>query len=196
MLRYDPYAIAPGHVLGFSGKGYKSTVVKLCTYAGPINGLSHVAVVANSRDGELLVFESTSLSTIPCVLQNKLVKGVQAHYLEHVLADKGNRAIYHYPLYRPLYCFEDVRLTEFLMSMLGVPYNMPGALRAAGVGLSWIESFIHPTMLTHLFCSELIAAALSYVGIWPTTMADRWNPALLCRVMRTQGVLRKPRRLR
>ena len=104
--------------------------------------------------------------------------------------------VWRYPLYRPLYPTEDERLTEFLMATIHTPYDKLGAIRSAGVGLSWIESLLHPDNLNSIFCSELVAAAYACVGLWATAHVARWNPNRLARWLRSAGVLRKPRRLK
>ena len=60
---------------------------------------------------------------------------------------------------------EDERLTEFLMATIHTPYDAMGAIRSAGVGLSWIESLLHPDNLNSIFCSEWVAAAYANIGL-------------------------------
>jgi hypothetical protein len=103
---------------------------------------------------------------------------------------------WHYPLYRPLYEYEDKRLTEFLMATIHTPYDAMGAFRSAGVGLSWIESLFHPANLHSIFCSEWVAAAYADIGIVPSANAARWNPNHLVRRLRGAEILLNPRRLK
>ena len=188
--------VKAGDVVGFSGRSWISAGINLATYGLPLWGISHVGIMANSPDGKLRIFESTSLDgDIPCEITGKVICGTQAHSLDFILQHYQGRA-WHYPLYRPLYPTEDERLTEFLIDTLGTPYDAMGAFRSAGVGLSWIESLFHPSNLHTIFCSEWVAAAYAVTGLHATDNVSRWNPNRLCRNLRWHGILCKPRRLK
>jgi len=187
--------VKAGDVLGFSGRGFASAAINLATYGIPGFGCSHVAIFGVTDDKRLLVFESTSLSSIPCAIRGSVFSGTQAHELDAMLQDYDGK-VYHYPLYRPLYIAENERLTQFLMETLGTSYDMTGAFRTAGVGLSWVESLLRPQDLTQIFCSELVAAALTYVGIFPTTNVSRWNPNRLVRTLHKHGLVGRAERLK
>lgn len=191
----DMNVIKPGDVIGFSGCGWVSAAVNIGTYGLPFFGISHVGVMAKDEEGRLLLFESTSLQNLPCVFSGENFVGTQAHVLGDVLEVYSGR-IYHYPLYRPLYRNEDTRLTRFLMETIHTPYDLMGAFRATGVGISWIESLFREQDLSAIFCSEWIASAFSMVGIFPTSNASRWNPNRFVRHLRWNDVLFKPRRLK
>jgi len=194
-LVVEEKVVKAGDVLGFSGCGFASAVINLATYGIPGFGCSHVAIFGETDDKRLLVFESTSLSSIPCVIRGSVFSGTQAHELDAMLQSYDGK-VYHYPLYRPLYVAENERLTQFLMETLGTSYDMTGAFRTAGVGLSWVESLLRPQDLTQIFCSEWVASALSVVGICPTSNASRWNPNRLIRHLRRNQIVCKPRRLK
>jgi hypothetical protein len=200
MFRYRknpfiPDEIKAGDIIGFSGDSWISALVNIATYGVPFWSLSHVGVLGHADDGRLLLFESTQLDGLPCEITGEVFLGTQAHQLEHVVeVYKGK--VWRYPVYRPLYPTEDERLTEFLMSTIHTPYDKLGAIRSAGVGLSWIESLLHPDNLNSIFCSELVAAAYACVGLWATAHVARWNPNRLARWLRSAGVLRKPRKLK
>jgi hypothetical protein len=200
MLRYRKNPFIPdeskaGDIIGFSGDSWISTLVNIATYGIPFWSLSHVGVLGHADDGRLMLFESTQLDGLPCEITGEVFLGTQAHQLEHVVeAYKGK--VWHYPVFRPLYAGEDERLTDFLMATLHAPYDRLGAFRSAGVGLSWIESLLHPDNLNSIFCSELVAAAYACIGLWATDNVSRWNPNRLVRRLRAAGVLRKPRRLK
>jgi hypothetical protein len=192
---FIPDELKAGDIIGFSGDSWISSLVNLATYGIPFWSLSHVGVLGHADDGRLLLFESTQLDGLPCEITGEVFLGTQAHQLEHVVnVYKGK--VWRYPLYRPLYPTEDERLTEFLMGTIHTPYDKLGAIRSAGVGLSWIESLLHPDNLNSIFCSELVAAAYACVGLWATAHVARWNPNRLARWLRAAGVLRKPRRLK
>ena len=185
-----------GDIVGFSGRSWLSAGINIATYGIPLWGLSHVGILANTPDGRLLIFESTSLDgDIPCEITGKAICGTQAHALDFIL-NRYHGAAWHYPLYRPLYANEDERLTEFLIETVGVPYDAMGAFRSAGVGLSWIESLFREQSLTSIFCSEWVAAAYAVTGLHPTDNVSRWNPNRLCRHLRGHDILCKPRRLK
>lgn len=200
MFRYRknpfiPDEIKAGDIIGFSGDNWISALVNLATYGIPFWSLSHVGVLGHADDGRLLLFESTQLDDLPCEITGEVFLGTQAHQLEHVVnVYKGK--VWHYPVFRPLYASEDERLTDFLMATLHVPYDKMGAFRSGGVGLSWVESLLHPDNLNSIFCSELVAAAYACIGLWATDNVSRWSPNRLVWRLRSAGVLRKPRRLK
>jgi len=188
--------IKAGDIIGFSGRSWISAAVNIATYGIPLWGISHVGIMAHAADGRLLIFESTSLDgNIPCEITGKPICGTQAHSLDFILGHYDGKA-YHYPLYRALYPSENERLTAFLIGTIGVPYDMTGAFRSAGVGLSWIESLFRRQDLTSIFCSEWVAAAYAVTGLHPTDNVSRWNPNRLCRHLRGRNILCKPRRLK
>jgi len=191
----DMNVMKPGDVIGFSGRGWVSAAINIGTYGFPFCGISHIGVMAHDPEGRLLLFESTSLENLPCVISGEDFTGTQAHYLDDILEAYFGR-VYHYPLYRPLYPNENTRLTRFLMETIHTPYDLMGAFRATGVGISWIESWFREQDLNTIFCSEWIASALSVIGIFPTSNASRWNPNRLVRHLRWNDVLFKSRRLK
>jgi hypothetical protein len=188
--------IKAGDIIGFSGRSWLSAGINIATYGIPLWGISHVGIMAHAADGRLLIFESTSLDgDIPCEITGKPICGTQAHVLDFALEHYRGKA-WHYPLYRPLYPNENGRLTEFLVETIGVSYDMMGAFRSAGVGLSWIESLFREQSLTSIFCSEWCAAAYAVVGLHATDHVSRWSPNRLCRHLRRHGILCKPKRLK
>jgi len=198
LSRHNPFIpdeIKVGDIVGFSGDSWLSALVNIATYGLPFWGLSHVGVLGHADDGRLLLFEYTQLDGLPCEITGEVFLGTQAHQLEHVVeVYKGK--VWRYPLYRPLYPTEDRRLTDFLMATIHTPYDKLGAIRSAGVGLSFVESLLHPDNLNSIFCSEWVAAAYACVGLWATAHVARWNPNRLAWWLRAAGVLRKPRRLK
>lgn len=186
--------IKTGDVIAFSGFGRKSVIVNLVTFGWPFFWASHIGIIGD-YEGEQLLFESTTLSDIPCVVQDKSFKGVQAVRLaDRVKAYNGR--VYHYPVYRPLFGNESDRLNEFLLSKVGVPYDLHGGMRSATHALSWLESRFKGQDLNFIFCSELVAAAHARIGLLQTTSASRWNPNRLIRYERRTGILRRSRRLK
>ncbi len=182
--------IRAGGVVGFSGQAWQSDVINLATYGIPRWGISHVGIIAKYK-GELLLFESTTFDSLPCVIQGKCFSGVQAHRLMDVLEVYAGR-VWAYPLTRPLYPFEDTRLSEFLRGKIATPYDTEGALESAG----WLSRALHGEDLHELFCSELVAAALNEIGLLPTGNASGWTPNRLVRRLVREEVVRLPRRLK
>lgn len=186
--------VLPGDIVGFAGAGWGSAGINLATYGVPFWSLSHIGIIAEHQ-GEPLLFESTTLSDLPCVIRGRCCKGVQAHRLAERLATYHGRA-WHYPLCRELYGFESRRLSDFLAGMLGRGYDESGAFRAGGIGFSFIESLLREQDLHSLFCSELCAAAHTTIGLFRTDNVSRWSPARFVRSERRQAILRWPKRLK
>jgi hypothetical protein len=194
-LIVNPNDLKAGDVIGFSGNSWISALINVGTYGIPFWGISHVGVMAHAADGRLLLFESTTLENMPCEISGECFNGTQAHDLTKILQAYAGK-VWHYPLYRPLYEHEDRRLTEFLMATIHTPYDAMGAFRAAGVGLSFVESLFREQDLHMIFCSEWVAAAYADLGLMPTVSAARWNPNHLCRMLQYKELVFKPRRLR
>lgn len=193
-LQRDPRDLKAGDIIGFSGDSWLSASINLATYGLPWWSLSHVGIVAD-YDGELLLFESTTLNDVPCVIQGRPFRGTQAQRpIARIGGYKGK--VWHYSLYRPLYPDEDMRLTKLLVSTVGTPYDEIGALRAGGIGWSWIESLLREQDLSSIFCSEWVAAAYAAIGLFATDNVSRWNPNRLVRYLRHHEILLKPRRLK
>jgi hypothetical protein len=200
MIRYRknpfiPDKIKAGDIIGFSGDSWISSLVNIATYGLPFWSLSHVGMMAHADDGRLMLFESTQLDDLPCEITGEVFLGTQAHVLEHVVkVYKGK--VWHYPLCRELYDHEDARLTDFLMATMHTPYDKMGALRSAGVGLSFIESLLHSDNLNSIYCSEWCCAGHVYTGVFHSDNVSRWNPNRFVRAERRAQVLRKPRRMK
>lgn len=193
---FDPAVIKPGDVIGFSGAGLTGDIINIGTFGIPRWDICHVGIMGEASDGRLLLFESTTLDDLPCEIYGGKFDGTQAHVLDTAISSYREK-IWHYPLYRPLYDCERRRLTEFLMATIHTPYSKMDALRSADfLGLSFFETLLGETHLQHIFCSEWVAAAHSYIGLWPTSNAGRWNPNHLVRFLRSHGVVYKARRLK
>ena len=186
--------IKTGDMISFSGFGRKSVIVNIATFGWPFWWASHVGIIGEYK-GEQLLFESTTLSNIPCVIQQKSFKGVQGVRLANRVKSYNGR-VYHYPVYRPLFGFEENRLNEFLLDKIGTPYDLHGGVRSATHALSWLESRFKGEDLNFIFCSELVAAAHARIGLLQSSSASRWNPNRLIRYERRTGILRRSRRLR
>lgn len=184
-----------GDIVGFSGYNLASAGINLATYGIPFWSLSHVGIMGEFKD-ELLLFESTTLSDIPCRIQGKPFAGSQAVRLSDRL-ESYRGAAWLYPLYR-LDGPTQARLNKFLISYVGMPYDHLGAARSGLFAWSWLQSQLHDEDLTSLFCSEWCAAALQHVGfsLCSGCHSGRWNPNLLVRTARRKYILGSPRRLK
>jgi hypothetical protein len=190
----SPIALQSGDVIGFTGGSWVSDLINIATFGVPRFSTSHIGIVAEHQN-ELLLFESTTLSDLPCRILGKPIKGSQAQRFGPRLRRYRGK-VWHYPLFRPLYAHESKRLSEFLISGLGRPYDQIGAVRAGGIAFSWLESKIHKPNLASLFCSEWVAAALAQIGMLRTTHVIKWYPNKLIRYSLRHDILQKPRRLK
>ena len=184
-----------GDVIGFSGAYFGSDMINLLTYGVPRWCLSHVGVIGRKASGELVMFESNQNTGTSCVITGCEVDGVQAHTLPAML-DTYKGRVWRYPLYRSLYPHESVRLSKVLRKRIGTPYDWDGAKEAAGLFYSVTQAVIRNQDITSLFCSELVAFALSEIGIFHTSNVSRWSPNKLVRNMRRDGLLDNPVRLK
>ena len=197
MFKFRPVDVPEfkaGDILGFSGHALLSAWINLMTYGIPFWGLSHCGIIAEHQ-GQLVLFESCAETPDPCIVQEKLVSGSQAHDIDRAVASYPGK-VWHYPLYRKLYDFESKRLSKFLRGSLGMPYDTIGAFRATGVGFSTLESMLRPADLSSLFCSEWCCAAHSDIGVFPTDHSGRYSPNRFVRTERRHGILLKPTRLK
>lgn len=186
-----------GGVIAVRGKGLVSNGIQIGSLALPnvgplgkwgLSGVSHVGILAPVFD-ELLVYESTTFPRPPCVRTGRTdAKGVQAHFVSDVIDAGGD--VWYYPPRRDLYPHEELRLLDFLESCLGKPYDWLDVAKSGGGIVSYLASkWLGQGDTSQMFCSELVAAALSSVGIMPTKHADAWNPTRLVRRGLATGVL-------
>lgn len=183
-----------GDLVAFSGANLVSDFINVMSYGWPRWGISHVGILA-PYGGELLLFESTTLNDVPCVIRHKPVRGAQAQYLDTRL-DSYKGRIWHYPLSTTLTGKQTAQLTAFLLPMLGTPYSEIEAVRAGGLAWSWLENRIHgPKGYAAMFCSAWTASAHEYLGILKSN-TTRWNPNRLIRHERRHGLLAAPGRLK
>jgi len=186
----DATRLKSGDLLFFTGQGLLSRTIDLCT--GGVPGYSHVGIVCRHQ-GHMLLFESTSVlpPSEKCVLTEKPVKGVQAHFAQGIELRRPGK-VYLHPLSRSLYGHEEQRLQLYLLSLVGRPYDTVGAFRSGGVLFGLLESVIHTESLNTIFCSEFAASALSEIGVFPTSNASKYNPNKLARRAFMEGIT-KPR---
>jgi len=180
MTRVQP-SIKAGDIIAFSGRGWDSILINLCSYGIPFWSISHVGIIGE-HEAKLVLFESTPAQGLSTCDEDRL-------------ADYPGR-VWHYPLYRRLYAAESDRLNQFLMDHLGIPYDHIGAIRSGGAAWSWFESLLRDEDLSHIFCSELCAASHREIGMIRTDNVSRWNPNRFIRYERREKILAPPWRLK
>lgn len=194
----NPYELAAGDVVGFSGHDCSGFWINLGTWGIPFRDLSHVAIVADhpTEVGRLILWESTSLYREPCLIKGVTNNGVQAHTIrKRVATYRGN--VWRYPLAGPLTTFARRNLSRWLLSQVHVGYDYLGAWRARDLCLGKVRRWlIGEQNLASLFCSELVAAALTQIGRFEDGDASAWNPNSLCRELARRKVVTSPIRIR
>ncbi len=178
-----------GDLIGFSGEGLVSDGINVGTFGIPRWHICHIGIVSSYR-GRAYIFESTTTNgTKKCAILGKEVNGVQAHPIEDILSRPGK--VWKYPLQAPLYRAEKTRLTLYLLSMLGEPYDYLGAGRTAGFFLRTVESVLRTEDLSKVFCSELCSEALTQLGRTRIVNSSGQNPNSLVRYCYREGITTK-----
>ena len=184
-------AFVPGDLVLFAGQGFESRWIALVT-CRPLELLlgrwfSHIGVCARDQQGRVLLFESTTLCDLPCEIQHRKMCGTQAHLpAERIASYAGNawrlRLAERETLSEP----ESRRLSDFLLSEIGRPYDYAGAMISATWRLR-LSSWLYPT-LKRLFCSYYVMAALKDIGKVDKDLNPRaFNPARVARDLQTWG---------
>lgn len=197
----------PGDVIAFEGSGIVPTVIKWATWSP----YSHVAIIARPRYQDLrrsdatdkenchalksrtLLFESTSLNPLTCLVHQRRVDGVQVHDWRDSI--RGYKKVWLYKLRDPLYVDESVRLSEYLCSQLQRCYDFLGAMKS---GTRILKHFLLPCGkdLRYLFCSEYVAEALQHCRHWDVNAnTSKITPGGLIRQGMNYGVFKEPVRL-
>jgi hypothetical protein len=192
-----------GDILGFSGGDRTGRIINLATLGWPLawpahwRGLSHVAIVAGYRCQKVL-FESTTLCDLPCMIQGATINGVQAHAIEDRVRwyhDRGG-VVWHYRLRRPLSCLEEVDLNHFCRRMIGRRYDWTGAIGSRNTLGAFVRRRIFTAEdLAALFCSEFCAAALVKVNRLECENVSGLSPNAFCRLGVRQDELCFPGRV-
>lgn len=183
----------PGDLVGFSGADILADLINLGSLGIPRRGLSHVAIVAEHTAG-LAVYESTTTVSLPCLINEEPVDGVQCHLIADRVIGYAGR-VWHYPLRRPLSLRESLDLSIDLAQTCRCrrPYDYMGAFdsRSTLIGLAMRAKFGREN-LTKLFCSELGADKWRRAHILHTKNASRWSPNALARYAVRHGLTWEP----
>jgi hypothetical protein len=181
----------PGDLIGFSGYDLSGLVINLGTFGIPFYNISHIGIIAEHHN-KLMLFESTTLCELPCLIQGEPVSGAQAHCITSRI-DNYNGRTWHYPLSQGLTCDQSYNLTEYLLKDIGKEYDMLGAIRSGGWLFSSIENWFRGQDLNNLFCSEWVASAHHHIDLFRTRSSSRWNPNSYVRETYRRGITNKPR---
>ncbi len=177
-------SIEPGDIIGFSGCSFTSDAVNLLSFGLPRWGLSHVGICSYRKEYlGVRLFDSAA------------GYGVRHQRFPACVKEYNGRA-WLYKLQRPLCGHERGRLEESTQESLGKAYDTAGALQAGGKLWAALQGIARGEDLTTFFCSEFVAEQLSYIGVFNTSNASRWNPNHLMRTLRRLGIVQPPVRIK
>lgn len=160
MIEYEKArpTLKTGDILLFSGRGLISEMIKKFTRCK----WSHVGLVIRSQELDtVLVFESTTLSTVKDIDSGALREGVQVVPLSERLRSYDGEVAYR-SLAKPIGHEHLKKLMQFRREMAGRAYEKSRLelLRSAvDVGCENRED------LSTVFCSELVAEAYQRLGL-------------------------------
>jgi len=180
----------PGDLLVFYGRDFTSRVIEWAT-----RGPSHVGIICPHGEHGPVLFESTTLCDLPCLITGRATRGVQAHGpAERIASYPGTvRRLRLMRVWR-LSAAEIDLLHDWLMRVASEPYDLRGALLSGTRFFKWTALMPYPD-LDSLFCSELCAAALMRLARMPLGNPSVYNPASLVRTLRRCGIYGAPQRV-
>lgn len=177
MKLYSQYreAMKTGDVIAFSGNSRISKIIKWKTDSQ----YSHVGIVmdADAKGGigkAVLMVESTALCNQPDVLDGKIIKGVQLHFLSNRLDEYDGKAWW-LPLKEVLPHYAAFNMQQWLRNIRceNIKYDDFQALGTGADIFDWIPGIQNDRDFSSLFCSELVARALQIAGV----VNDNINPS-------------------
>lgn len=186
-------------MLGFSASNLSGAAINVATWGWPGYGLSHVGIVCERpatdgvHAGNLMLVESTCLVRSKCLYARRRICGVQAH---HIMPRVGRYCgrVWRYELAKPFTAEESQHLTGYCLSHMGRRYDWLGAFKARDLALGLVRRIIcspaGDEAYHSLFCSELVAAGLSFIGRFRTLTPEHWSPNRLGRAAIDRGVYR------
>jgi len=158
-----------GDVIGFSGKGDVSNVIKHFTNCD----ISHVGIVYRTAEDRVIIMESTSLNDIPDCVTGEQIKGVQQQYLSDRLSSYDGQA-YWYALDTDV---EDFTPMNIWLEDVHEDRTEYDTVQAIGAGIDYFVPDNHECY-RKLFCSELVSQALQLAGVIPEDInASEQTPA-------------------
>lgn len=174
-----------------------SAIINVSTLGIPFFGLSHCGVVASNptASGDLMIFESTTLSPGPCVFTMERTSGVQAHKLYWRVANYKGK-VWHYPLSKTLSESQRGGLWQSCINDLGKGYDYLQAFRSRSLGFGWLEKLLYgKENLTSVYCSEFVASRYRELDVFRTSNVSRWSPNKLARSLVERQAVAGYRRL-
>lgn len=184
-------AFVPGDLVLFAGQGLESRTIAAVT-CSPLQLLSgqwfsHIGICALDLRGRVLIFESTTLCDSPCEILRRTNQGTQAHRPGNRIKNYAGK-VWRLRLSPREALAEPAsqRLSEFLLSEIGKPYDYAGAM-ISGTWRLRFASWFYPTM-DRLFCSYYVMAALKDVGKVDKDLNPRsYHPARVARDLQVWG---------
>lgn len=173
----------PGDILGCAGDSFVSKAIAIgtCKLHQLWRGewFSHVAIAAPYY-GDQMVWESTTLSPVPCDIRDVMVSGVQAHEPEKWLRIYPGK-VWRFRLRKnnELTGLQARHLGEMLTEDLDAKYDMENAILA---GTHWTKRlFWKAPDQSSFFCDELVAQRMQDLRVIPKVFnAQEITPAWLC----------------
>ncbi len=184
------HAFVPGDLVLFAGQGLESRWIALvtCHPLQLLSGqwLSHIGICGRDPHGRTLLFESTTLCDLPCQISHRKTHGTQAHLPEAPI-DTYSGKVWRLRLAERETLTEPQsrRLSDFLLSEIGKPYDYAGAMISATWRLRF-ASCLYPTM-SKLFCSYYVMAALKDIDKVDKDLNPRVQPGSRCQELAGLG---------
>jgi hypothetical protein len=178
-----------GDILAFYGTDPLSLLIRASTF-----GPSHVGILAPlpGKSTDLLLFESTTLSPLRCASSGEFFDGVQCcNPLDRISSYHGKVYAYHLHPDLVLSPSEIVRLSTYLQSQLGRPYDY----RSAVLSITHLLKFRNSFTPDSIFCSALVARSLMLVNRMNWANPEWFSPASLLSTLRTSATYGKVQRL-
>lgn len=188
----------PGDIVLFAGRGFESRWIALVTCTPwqwfQDTPFSHIGICArdpNDPRGRVLMFESTTLCDLACEITHQKNKGTQAHLpADRIKNYDGGVWRLRLNRFESLNEPESAKLSNFLLSEIGKPYDYEGAMISATRWLRLCE-WMYPTM-DNMFCSYYVAAALKVIDKVDNDLNPRaYNPARLARNLQYWGTYQR-----
>ncbi len=184
--------LSTGDILIFAGASFISRMIAMrtCSWWQLATGEwdSHIGICA-SYHGKMLLFESTTLSDIPCEISGRMHRGSKAvdpagrieFYDGKVWVMKPTLAILPRTARR-----RREALIESLVSMVGRPYEDLHKLIAVGTRFAKRHRYFGEDA-SKLFCSEMVGIALEDAGMIAQGNAAMFSPSSLARRLVREG---------
>lgn len=186
--------LSTGDILIFAGASFISRMIALrtCSWWQLLTGEwdSHIGICA-SYHGKMLLFESTTLSDIPCEITGRIHRGSKAvdpvarieFYDGKVWVMKPTKRIPHYEK-------QALRLKTSLVNMVGRPYEDLYKLAVVVTRFAKRHRYFREDT-SKLFCSEMVGVALEDAGLIAQGNAAMFSPSSLARRLVREGTYQR-----